>query len=147
MDTELLKSELNYKYVRSSGSGGQHVNKVSSKAELYFDLKNSAVFNDDEKQKLLEFFTNRLTKDGILILACDESRSQFRNKALVTQRFIELIQEGLKENKKRIPTRIPRKVKKIRDTKVFFINYLVGFCKNNKPLNDLIKLFKGLCDD
>ena len=114
MDTELLKSELNYKYVRSSGSGGQHVNKVSSKAELYFDLKNSAVFNDDEKQKLLEFFTNRLTKDGILILACDESRSQFRNKALVTQRFIELIQEGLKENKKRIPTRIPRKVKKKR---------------------------------
>ncbi|MBF8148850.1 aminoacyl-tRNA hydrolase [Winogradskyella sp. F6397] len=114
MDTELLKSELNYKYVRSSGSGGQHVNKVSSKAELYFDLKNSAVFNDDEKQKLLEFFTNRLTKDAILILACDESRSQFRNKALVTQRFIELIQEGLKENKKRIPTRIPRKAKKKR---------------------------------
>ncbi|EPR73243.1 Hypothetical protein YaeJ with similarity to translation release factor [Winogradskyella psychrotolerans RS-3] len=114
MDLTLLKSELTYKYVRSSGSGGQHVNKVSSKAELYFDLHNSAVFNDDEKQKLSEFFNKRLTKENILILACDESRSQFRNKALVTQRFIALIEEGLKEEKIRIPTRIPRGVKKKR---------------------------------
>ncbi|WP_405575118.1 alternative ribosome rescue aminoacyl-tRNA hydrolase ArfB [Winogradskyella sp. Asnod2-B02-A] len=114
MNSNLLKSELSYKYVRSSGSGGQHVNKVSSKAELYFDLKNSNVFNDDEKQKLLEFFNNRLTKDGVLILACDESRSQFRNKALVTQRFLELIEEGLKEERIRIPTRVPRGVKKKR---------------------------------
>ena len=68
MDVTLLKSELTYKYVRSSGSGGQHVNKVSSKAELYFDLENSSVFNDEEKQKLFEFFNNRLTKDGVSIL-------------------------------------------------------------------------------
>ncbi|WP_179004303.1 alternative ribosome rescue aminoacyl-tRNA hydrolase ArfB [Winogradskyella forsetii] len=111
MNSELLKSELNYKYVRSSGSGGQNVNKVSSKAELYFDLDNSQVFNDEEKQKLSEFFNNRLTKDGVLILASDESRSQFRNKALVTRRFLELIEEGLKEEKLRVPTRVPRKVK------------------------------------
>lgn len=114
MDITLLKSEITYKYVRSSGSGGQHVNKVSSKAELYFDLSNSSGFNDEEKQKLYEFFNNRLTKDGILILACDESRSQFRNKALVTQRFLELIQEGLKVEKKRISTRVPRSVKRKR---------------------------------
>tara|TARA_R110002049_G_scaffold85278_4_gene216853 strand:+ start:156 stop:560 length:405 start_codon:yes stop_codon:yes gene_type:complete len=114
VDINLLKSELSYKYVRSSGSGGQNVNKVSSKAELYFDVQNSIVFNDEEKQKLLEFFNNRLSKEGLLILACDESRSQFRNKALVTQRFLELIEEGLKEEKIRIPTRIPRGVKKKR---------------------------------
>lgn len=114
MDFELLKSELNYKYVRSSGSGGQNVNKVSSKAELYFDLKNSKVFNDEEKQKLSEFFNNRLTKDDVLILASDESRSQFRNKALVTRRFLDLIEEGLKEEKLRVPTRVPRRVKKKR---------------------------------
>jgi len=114
VNIERLKSELNYKYVRSSGSGGQHVNKVSSKAELYFDLFNSAVFQPDEKEKLSEFFQNRLTKEGILILASDESRSQFRNKALVTQRFLELIQEGLKEDNIRIPTRVPRSVKKKR---------------------------------
>ncbi|WP_179375256.1 alternative ribosome rescue aminoacyl-tRNA hydrolase ArfB [Winogradskyella wichelsiae] len=114
MNIQILKSELNYKYVRSSGSGGQHVNKVSSKAELYFDLNNSVVFSDEKKQKLSEYFGNRLTKDGILILACDESRSQFRNKALVTQRFIVLIEEGLKKQKLRIKTRVPRGVKKRR---------------------------------
>ncbi|NRD21944.1 aminoacyl-tRNA hydrolase [Winogradskyella litoriviva] len=114
MDTSVLKSELTYKYVRSSGSGGQHVNKVSSKAELYFNINSSNVFNEEEKQKLTDFFGNRLNKDGILILTCSESRSQFRNKALVTQRFLELIEEGLKEEKLRIPTRIPRVIKKKR---------------------------------
>jgi len=114
VDSKLLKSELNYKYVRSSGSGGQNVNKVSSKAELYFNLEESQVFNEDEKQKLAEFLSNRLTNDGILILASDESRSQFRNKALVTQRFLELIEEGLKEEKERIPTKIPKAAKRKR---------------------------------
>lgn len=114
MDTTLLKSELTYKYVRSSGSGGQHVNKVSSKAELYFDLKNSNVFNEEEKQMLLEFFNNRLTKDGVLMITCSDSRSQFRNKAIVTQRFLGLIEDGLKKEKIRIATRIPRSVKKKR---------------------------------
>ncbi len=114
MDVALLKSELSYKYVRSSGSGGQHVNKVSSKAELYFNLQNSAVFNENEKQKLSEFFKNRLNKEGILMLACDESRSQFRNKAIVTRRFLELIEEGLKEEKKRIKTKVSKAAKKRR---------------------------------
>ena len=108
MDSVLLKSELTYKYVRSSGSGGQNVNKVSSKAELYFNLENSQVFTEDEKLKLNVFFANRLSKEGVLMLACDESRSQFRNKAIVTQRFLELIEEGLKEEKKRIKTKIPK---------------------------------------
>lgn len=114
MNVVLLKSELTYKFVRSSGSGGQHVNKVSSKTELYFNLNDSSVFNDDEKQKLTEVFNNRLNKDGILILTCDESRSQFRNKAIVTRRFLELIDEGLKEDKKRIATKIPKSAKKKR---------------------------------
>ena len=114
MDVALLKSELTYKYVRSSGSGGQHVNKVSSKAELYFNLDESSVFNDDEKQKLFQFLKNRLNKDRIVVLACDESRSQFRNKAIVTQRFINLVEEGLKEQKKRHPTKVPRSVQRKR---------------------------------
>ena len=114
MDVALLKSELTFKYVRSSGSGGQHVNKVSSKAELYFNIENSTVFNEDEKLKLSEFFNPRLNKNGILMLTCDESRSQFRNKAIVTQRFLELIEEGLKEVKERIKTKIPKAVKRKR---------------------------------
>ncbi|MEO1030272.1 MAG: alternative ribosome rescue aminoacyl-tRNA hydrolase ArfB [Bacteroidota bacterium] len=114
MHIEVLKSELTYKAVRSSGSGGQNVNKVASKVVLYFDLENSKAFSDEKKQRLKVFFKNRLNKQGILILDSDESRSQFRNKALVTQRFLGLIEEGLKEDKERKPTKIPRAVKQKR---------------------------------
>ena len=114
MDIEVLKSELSYKAVRSSGSGGQNVNKVASKVVLYFDLENSKAFSDEKKQRLKAFFKNRLNKQGILILDSDESRSQFRNKALVTQRFLRLIEEGLKEDKERKPTKVPKAVKQKR---------------------------------
>lgn len=118
MDVEALKSELTYKAVRSSGSGGQHLNKVASKVVLYFNLEASAQFTDDEKARLTEFFQNRLNKQGVLVMDCSESRSQFRNKALVTQKFLDLIIEGLKEGKERKPTKVPKAVKRKRlDTK------------------------------
>lgn len=114
MDIETLKAELVYKAVRSSGSGGQHVNKVASKVVLYYNLETSVVFNEDEKNRLREFLSNRLSKQGVLILSSGESRSQFRNKALVTQRFLSLIEEGLKEEAERKPTKVPFAVKKKR---------------------------------
>lgn len=114
MDVELLKSELTFKAVRSSGSGGQHVNKVASKVILYYNLLESKVFIEDEKLKLSEALKNRINKAGILILSADESRSQFRNKAIVTQRFIELIEESLKEDKERKPTKVPKAIKQKR---------------------------------
>ena len=91
MDVEALKSELTYKAVRSSGSGGQNVNKVASKVVLYFNLEASDQFTDEEKTRLTEYLQNRLNKLGVLILDSSESRSQFRNKALVTQKFLDLI--------------------------------------------------------
>lgn len=111
MDVEALKSELKYKAVRSSGSGGQHVNKAATKVVLYFNLLESLVLNEDKKLRLKTFFRNRLNNQGIVVLSSDESRSQFRNKTLVTQRFIELVEEGLKEDKERKPTKIPKAVK------------------------------------
>jgi len=81
---ETLLNKLNFKAVRSSGSGGQHVNKVSSKIELSFNLKDSLAFNEEQKQRLLLKLQQRLTKKGILILQCDESRSQHKNKGLKT---------------------------------------------------------------
>ncbi|MCB0399760.1 MAG: aminoacyl-tRNA hydrolase [Winogradskyella sp.] len=118
MDVEALKSELTYKAVRSSGSGGQHVNKVASKVVLYFILEASSQFTDEEKARLAEFFQNRLNKQGILILDSSESRSQFRNKAIVTQKFLDLVIEGLKEEKERKLTKIPTVIKRKRlDTK------------------------------
>jgi ribosome-associated protein len=114
VNIEALISELTYKAVRSSGSGGQHVNKVASKVMLYFSIENSEVFTDEEKQRLKDFFRNRLNKQGVLILDSGESRSQFRNKTIVTQRFLKLIEEGLKEEKDRKPTKVPKAVKQKR---------------------------------
>ena len=114
MDREALKSELTYKAVRSSGSGGQNVNKVASRVVLYFDLENSKILTDEQKKRLTEFFKNRLSKQGILVLDSDESRSQYRNKSLVTQRFLKLIEGGLKEEKERKPTKVPKAVKQKR---------------------------------
>ena len=108
MNFELLLSELTFKSIRSSGSGGQHVNKVSSKVELHFNLKNSRVLSDNQKERLLTSLKTRLTKDKILVLQCDESRSQYRNKVLVIKRFVELIKKGLKVPKKRKPTKVPK---------------------------------------
>lgn len=114
MDVNALKSELVFKAVRSSGSGGQHVNKVASKVVLYFNLENSKVFNENEKRRLSEALKNRLNQNRVLILSSDESRSQFRNKVIVTRRFLELVETGLKEDKERKPTKIPKGVKKKR---------------------------------
>ncbi|ARV09995.1 aminoacyl-tRNA hydrolase [Winogradskyella sp. PC-19] len=114
MDFLRLINQVDYKAVRSSGSGGQHVNKVATKIELYFDFEASQFFNEEEKNRLREFLQNRLTKSGILILSCGETRSQLKNKNRVTKRFYELLEEGLKEEKERKPTKIPKAVKRKR---------------------------------
>ncbi len=105
---DALISELSFKAIRSSGSGGQHVNKVSSKIELSFNLEESLVLSDLQKERLLNKLSSRLTKDNVLILQCDESRSQHKNKELVIKRFLEIIKDGLKVPKKRIPTKISK---------------------------------------
>lgn len=105
--------ELQFKAIRSSGAGGQHVNKVATKIVLSFDLLNSESLTDTEKERLQIKLANRLTQDGIIQMTCDESRSQSKNKVLVTQRFIDLLVESLKRPKKRKPTN-PTKASKLR---------------------------------
>ncbi|WP_047549956.1 alternative ribosome rescue aminoacyl-tRNA hydrolase ArfB [Psychroserpens sp. Hel_I_66] len=109
-DEVAILNELSFKFVRSSGAGGQHVNKTSSKAELTFDLDNSQFLDDGQKELLKTNLQSRLTKENILILQCGESRSQHKNKSIVIQRFLDLIKENLIEEKDRIPTKIPRAV-------------------------------------
>ncbi|MCR8666951.1 aminoacyl-tRNA hydrolase [Aestuariibaculum sp. M13] len=107
---EALIQELNFKAIRSSGSGGQHVNKVSSKVELSFSLNDSVVFDDIQKTRLEKKLQNRLTNDGVLILQCGESRSQHKNKELVIKRFLDMMENVLIVQKKRVPTKIPKSV-------------------------------------
>lgn len=110
-DEALLISELNFKAIRSSGAGGQHVNKTSSKVELSFNLHDSVVFNEGQKALLKSNLKSRLTKDDMLLLQCDESRSQHKNKALVIDRFLDIIYKGLSIPKERKKTKIPKAVK------------------------------------
>ncbi|MFH6961422.1 alternative ribosome rescue aminoacyl-tRNA hydrolase ArfB [Flavobacterium plurextorum] len=119
MDKEKIISELSFKAVRSSGAGGQNVNKVSSKVVLTFDLEASQVLSEEEKALLKDNLSSRLTSENILILNCDEDRSQIKNKEIVIKRFLEIIKKGLFVPKIRKATKIPKSVikKRIKDKK------------------------------
>lgn len=108
MDKNQLLQELQFKAVRSSGAGGQHVNKVSTKIELIFDLENSNAISEREKERLLLKLGNRLTKENVLLLQCDESRSQHKNKELVIKRLYSVLENALKVQKKRRKTKPKR---------------------------------------
>jgi ribosome-associated protein len=117
METEKIITELNFKAVRSSGAGGQNVNKVSSKVVLTFDLNASQALNEQEKALLAIKLATKLTSENLLILNCDEDRSQLKNKAIVTKRFLDFIKKALIVPKKRKATKVPKAVveKRIKD--------------------------------
>ncbi|MEN8765982.1 MAG: alternative ribosome rescue aminoacyl-tRNA hydrolase ArfB [Wenyingzhuangia sp.] len=108
MNREEFTKELNFKAVRSSGAGGQHVNKVSTKIELTFNLQDSNALNLREKELLKEKLSSRLTKDHQLILCCDKTRSQHKNKEIAIKRCFDLIKQSLILPKKRRPTKPSR---------------------------------------
>ncbi|HSD06281.1 alternative ribosome rescue aminoacyl-tRNA hydrolase ArfB [Flavobacterium sp.] len=119
MEIQEVLSEVKYKAIRSSGAGGQNVNKVSSKVMLTFDLRNSQVLTEEEKLLLETNLQSRLTSDSVLILNCDEDRSQLKNKDIVTKRFLDILKRGLYVPKERKPTKIPKAAirKRIKDKK------------------------------
>ncbi len=105
MNRENITKELSFKAIRSSGAGGQHVNKTSSKIELTFDLENSQSLSVNEKTLLKEKLASKLTKENRLILFCEETRSQHKNKEIVIKRFFALLKENLKKPKIRKATK------------------------------------------
>ena len=114
MDKEIILNEISFKAVRSSGSGGQNVNKVASKVLLTFDLNNSKGLTDDEKSLLQTKIATKLTQDGILILTSEEDRSQLKNKEKVIKKCFKLLENALVVPKERKETIIPRAVKEKR---------------------------------
>jgi len=120
VEEQQLIQEVTYKAVRSSGAGGQNVNKVSSKVELHFFIEASEGLSEDEKALLLDKLQARLTKNNELILQSDESRSQHKNKELVTERFLEILRQGLvkpKVRKKSKPSKAS-KLRRLREKKI-----------------------------
>lgn len=111
LDEDSILAEMQFKAVRSSGSGGQHVNKVASKVELQFDIKNSLALSEAQKTILTEKLKSKISKDGILTIQCSKTRSQHKNKALVIERFFKLLTAALKVEAERKPTKIPKQVK------------------------------------
>lgn len=118
-DLDALLNEVSWKAVRSSGPGGQHVNKTSSKVVLTFNITDSSVLSDEEKQRLAKKLQSRLTTNNELILECSETRSQHKNKELVFERFKEVITTGLRKPKKRKKTKPTKasKFKRLREKK------------------------------
>lgn len=110
MDLQILRNELIFKAVRSGGAGGQHVNKVSTKVVLYFNLEKSNAFDVETQSILLEKLQSKISQEGFIVLSSDETRSQFKNKELVWEKLVALLQNQLKINKPRKETKIPRSV-------------------------------------
>ena len=110
----LLESEFTFKTSRSGGSGGQHVNKVSTKVELDFDVVNSKILTDEQKDIITNKLAARITVEGILQVICQTERSQLRNKIAAIAKFHELIDVCFVVIKKRKVTKVSKAVKERR---------------------------------
>lgn len=110
---QIPEHELEWQFIRSSGAGGQNVNKVATAAQLIFDINRSSL-PDFYKQRLLGRSDHRITQSGKIIIKCQQTRSQADNRALALEQFIALIRSVNVVQKKRIPTRPSRAAKQRR---------------------------------
>lgn len=95
-DIENLERFISYKTSRSGGKGGQHVNKVSTKVELLFDLNACSLFTDEQKQRIKVKLNQRIQSKGKLQIVCQQDRSQLKNKEIAKKKLITLINHALK---------------------------------------------------
>ena len=113
---EELLQEADFKAVLSSGPGGQHANKTSTKVVLDWSLANSEVFSEEQKERLEFKLKNRLTKEDVLQLSSDHTRSQHKNKEILIKRFFKVLEDALTIQKPRKKTN-PSKASKLRRLK------------------------------
>ena len=111
---EIPLAELHFQFSRSSGPGGQHVNRSATQVELTFDVADSPSLSDVQRARILSRLKSYIDTRGILHLSSQTTRSQHRNRAEVVERFQQVLQHALHIPKRRVPTRLPPQVKERR---------------------------------
>ncbi|MDX2438779.1 MAG: alternative ribosome rescue aminoacyl-tRNA hydrolase ArfB [Acidobacteriota bacterium] len=106
--------ELSFEFARSSGPGGQNVNKVETKVRLLFDVAGSPTLTEDQRAKIEERLATRISKDGVLRVSSQRHRSREANRKATIERFVELVADALAEEKPRVPTKVSRAAKRRR---------------------------------
>jgi ribosome-associated protein len=108
------ETELRFEFARSSGPGGQNVNKVETKARLLFDLHTSTSLSAAQKARIREKLATRITKDGVLYISSQRHRTREANRKATIERFTDLLAVALTEEEPRLRTRIPKTQRKRR---------------------------------
>jgi ribosome-associated protein len=110
------RGELDVRASRSSGAGGQHVNKTSSRVEISWNVRQSSALNDEQRERLIHRLASRLSEEGAVRVVASDTRSQLRNRETAERRLGELVAKALTVQKRRKPTRRPRAANEARLT-------------------------------
>lgn len=100
-----FNKEWDFSATRSSGPGGQHVNKVNTRVVLRFNINNSLLLEEHEKAIIRNKLLKKISKEGILQIVCQAGRSQYENREKAIDKFYQLLERALKPEKKRTPTK------------------------------------------
>ena len=113
-DLSIDDDELRFEFARSSGPGGQNVNKVETKVRLLFDLRGSRSLSSEQRARVEEHLATRITKDGVLHVSSQRHRSREANRRATVERFVDLLAEALEEDEPRVRTKVPKAQRKKR---------------------------------
>jgi len=100
-------SELTLQFSRSGGPGGQNVNRRETRVELLFDVRRSPSLSVKQRDRLLKRLASQVDRDGVLHIVARAHRSQLRNRQEAIERFVRLLQRGLRARRRRLPTKVP----------------------------------------
>jgi ribosome-associated protein len=113
-DLEILDDELDFATSRSSGPGGQNVNKVNTRVTLLFNVDRSAALSPEQRELLRSRLGGRISRVGVLRVVSQRHRTQLANRDAAVERFAELLRDALTEKTERVPVKVPRQSKEKR---------------------------------